>query len=205
MGSWHNSTLVNKVGWIFLVIVSIRWDWPVPVIGLHGSLSSCQDTDCALVVTVKPRRLPACTSHTALTVSQSRNSAAHWLILQLCQISSLLPQSFCIAFHWILSGRSPGECQTHTPPSLKRVMWWRMTAASVHLQPQLPIILSDSWEKDKKIKTPPKGLAAACAPAISRQRPVPTEARVCFKLGQTKHCVYTDMRFAKCIAFYFSA
>ncbi len=64
-----------------------------------------------------------------------------------------------------------------------------MTAASVHLQPQLPIILSDSWEKDKKNKTPPKGLA--CAPAISRQRPVPTEALVRFKLGQTKHCVYT--------------
>lgn len=41
------------------------------------------------------------------TVSQSRNSAAHWLILQLCQISSLLPQSFCIAFHWILATRSP--------------------------------------------------------------------------------------------------
>lgn len=156
---------------------------------------------CSCCYSKTPQAAGLHLSH-CFTVSQYRNSASHWLKLQLCQISSLLPQSFCIAFHWIAL---PGECQTHTPPSLKRVMVMvddsslcaSPAAAAHHLEWQL--------RKGQKNKTPPKGLAAACAPAISRQRPVPTEALVHFKLGQTKHCVYTDMRFAECIACYFSA
>lgn len=56
------------------------------------------------------------------------------------------------------------------------------------------------WQlrRGQKNKTPPKGLAAACAPAISRQRPVPTEALVHFK-----H-IYTDMSFAESIFFLIS-
>lgn len=160
---------------------------------------------CSCCYSKTPQAAGLHLSH-CFTVSQSRNSAAHWLILQLCQISSLLPQSFCIAFHWILAARSPrwvSDAHTSIVKEGDGDGGW-----------QQPLCISSrscpsSWvtaeKRTKKTKTPPKGLAAAYAPAISRQRPVPTEALVRFKLGQTKHCVYTDMRFAECIACYFYA
>ncbi len=139
------------------------------------------------------------------TVSQSRNSAAHWLILQLCQISSLLPQSFCIAFHWILAARSPRwVSDTHTSIIKEgdvmaddSSLCASPAAAAHHLEWQL--------RKGQKNKTPPK-VWQLHVHLQSQDRGLYLQKHVfALNWAKPKHCVYTDMRFAKCIAFYFSA